>query len=439
MNRLPIRVRLTIAFAAATTLVLIAAAAFVYVQLRADLDESIDATLQARAAAVATGGAAAGVAGDDEDGFAQVQSPDGRVADSAGGAQGAVAPRSGERQVPGIDGTARVLVQRDGAAGSPAGGDVVVIVGQSLEDRDEVLAGLIAAFAIGGPLAVILASLLGYALAGAGLRPVEAMRRRAAAGDRQLPLPEAHDEIRRLGETLNDMLARLRGSLERERRFVADASHELRTPLAVLKTELEAALRAGDAGPEARASISAAIEEVDRLGQLAEDLLVIARTAEGELPVRPEPIPGRSLLEGVRDRFAERAARDGRAIHVTNGDVTLVADPLRIRQALGNLVDNALRHGGGDVTLSAHAHDGGVALEVSDDGPGFAPDIENRAFERFARGDHARTRGGTGLGLAIVRAIAEAHGGRATLDRATVRVWMPSQGHLSGAGHDPEP
>jgi two-component system, OmpR family, sensor kinase len=426
MNRLPIRARLTIAFATATTLVLIAAAAFVYVQLRADLDESVDATLQARAAAVASGGAAAGIAGDDDDGFAQVRSG-GKVVDAAGGARADVEPVSGEQHVPGIDGTARVLAT-DG-----------VVVGQSLEDRDEVLAGLIAAFAIGGPVAVVLASLLGYALAGAGMRPVEAMRRRAAAGATQLPLPEAHDEIRRLGETLNDMLARLQGSLERERRFVADASHELRTPLAVLKTELEAALRAGDAGPESRVSISAAIEECDRLGQLADDLLVIARTAEGELPVRPEPIPGRPLLEAVRDRFAERAARDGRAIHVGNGDVTIVADPLRIRQALGNLVDNALRHGDGDVTLSAHVDDGGIALEVSDGGPGFAPDIKGRAFERFARGDRARSRGGTGLGLAIVRAIAEAHGGRATLDGATVRVWMPSQRHLSGARHDPEP
>jgi two-component system, OmpR family, sensor kinase len=117
--------------------------------------------------------------------------------------------------------------------------------------------------------------------------------------------------------------------------------------------------------------------------------------------------------------------------------VLLVADPLRIRQALGNLVDNALRHGGGDVVLRAHAQDGGVAIEVSDGGPGFSPDIAGRAFERFARGDHARTRGGTGLGLAIVRAIAEAHGGRATLDGATVRVWMPSQGHLSGTRQHP--
>jgi signal transduction histidine kinase len=286
---------------------------------------------------------------------------------------------------------------------------------------------------------VLLASLLGYALAGAGLRPVEAMRRRAAAGDERLPLPEAHDEIRRLGETLNDLLARLRGSLERERRFVADASHELRTPLAVLKTELEAAIRAGDAGPEARAALTAAIEECDRLGQLAEDLLVIARAAEGALPVRPEPLPTAALLEGMRDRFAERAARQGRAIRVEPGDLEIRADPLRVRQALGNLVDNALRHGAGDIVLRARGFDGGIALEVSDAGPGFAPEIASRAFERFARGDIARTRGGTGLGLAIVRAIAEAHGGRATLDGATVRVWMPSQGHLSGAAQAPQP
>jgi signal transduction histidine kinase len=411
--------------------VLVAAAAFVYVQLRADLDESVNAALQSRATAAARSGTAAGLAGDSEDGFAQLQSRDGRVLDSAGGARGAVEAVSGDRRVPGIDGKARVLARPDGPD--------VVVVGQTLEDRDEVLAGLIAAFAIGGPLAVVLASLLGYALAGAGLRPVEAMRRRAAAGDERLPLPEAHDEIHRLGETLNDMLARLRRSLERERRFVADASHELRTPLAVLKTELEGALRAGDAGPEARAAISSAIEECDRLAQLAEDLLVIARTAEGELPVRPEALAGRPLLEGVRDRFAERAARDGRAIHVENGDVTVIADPLRIRQALGNLVDNALRHGGGDVVLRAHAEDGGVALEVSDQGTGFPPDIAGRAFERFARGDRARTRGGTGLGLAIVRAIAEAHGGRATLDGATVRVWMPSQSRLIRVGEHNEP
>jgi signal transduction histidine kinase len=337
--------------------------------------------------------------------------------------RGIVEPFSGERRVAGIDGTVRVLA-RDG-----------VVVGQSLEDRDEVLSGLVAAFALGGPLAVALASLLGYVLAGSALRPVEAMRRRAAAGDERLPLPAAHDEIHRLGATLNELLARLRDSLERERRFVADASHELRTPLAVLKTELEAGLR----GPDKDAAISNAIEECDRLAQLAEDLLVIARTADGELPVRREPVPARPLLEGVRDRFADRAERAGRAIRVEDGELTLNADPLRLRQALGNLVDNALRHGDGDVVLRARGEDGGVSLEVADGGRGFGPDIADRAFDRFARGDLARTRGGTGLGLAIVRAIAEAHGGHATLEGATVRVWMPSQGHLSGVAHDPEP
>jgi signal transduction histidine kinase len=298
-----------------------------------------------------------------------------------------------------------------------------------------VLSGLVAAFAIGGPLAILLASLLGYALAGAGLRPVEAMRRRAAAGDEQLPLPAAHDEIRRLGETLNALLARLRGSLERERRFVADASHELRTPLAVLKTELEAALR----DPEPHPAIASAIEEVDRLSQLAEDLLVLARSHEGELPVRREALHVRPLLEGVRDRFVDRATRSGRTILVEDGDFTISADPLRLRQALGNLVDNALRHGAGDVVLRAGGDDGGVALEISDGGAGFGPDIAERAFERFARGDVARTRGGTGLGLAIVRAIAEAHGGRATIEGSTVRVWMPSQARLSSARQAGEP
>ncbi len=426
MSRLPIRVRLTLAFAAATALVLAAAAAFVYVQLRADLDESVDGALVSRAAAVAASGAAAGVAGDSEDGFAQVQSRDGRIVDAAGGARAPVDAVSGEQEVPGIDGKARVLARDAGAE--------VIVVGQSLDDRDEVLAGLIAAFAIGGPLAIALASLLGYVLAGSAMRPVEAMRRRAAAGDERLPLPAAHDEIHRLGQTLNALLARLRGSIDRERRFVADASHELRTPLAVLKTELEAALRDPDPHP----AIASAIEEVDRLSQLADDLLVLARSQEGELPVRRETLRVRPLLEGVRDRFADRADRAGRAILVEDGDVTISADPLRLRQALGNLVDNALRHGAGDVILRAATDDGGVALEISDGGTGFAPDIAERAFERFARGDVARTRGGTGLGLAIVRAIAEAHGGRATLEGATVRVWMPSQGPLSQTAQNGE-
>ena len=311
------------------------------------------------------------------------------------------------------------------------------------DDRDDVLGGLITAFAVGSPLAVLVASLLGYVLAGAALRPVDAMRARAAEvslapGDERLPLPAARDEIRRLGETLNDMLDRLSRAFERERRFVADASHELRTPVAVLKTELEGALRAGDHAPEVRAALVAAVEECDHLVQLAEDLLVMARSGDGRLPLRPETIAVGALLEGVRDRFTDRARERGRSIRVAAGDVRVTADPLRVRQALGNLVDNALRHGEGEIRLVAAAADGGVELAVDDEGPGFADDIAGRAFERFARGDEARTRGGTGLGLAIVRAIAEAHGGTARIEGAGVRLWLPSQGRLSGGGDDVE-
>jgi signal transduction histidine kinase len=447
VSRLPIRARLTIAFALAMVVVLAGAGLFVYLRLKSDLDESLNAGLHTRAVAVAdAGSASAGAPGDAEEGFAQLLDRSGRVLDAAGGApapaltraelasaaQGArIAP---ERRVPGIEGTARVLAR-------PAGGDRVVVVGQSLDDRDETLSGLVASFAIGGPIAVLVASVLGYALAAAGLAPVEAMRRRAqevslGGDDERLPLPAARDEVRRLGETLNEMLGRLRRSFDRERRFVADASHELRTPLAVIKAELEGALRAGGHDPEVRAALLAALEECDHLVQLAEDLLVVARSGEGDLPVRPEPLDARALLDGVRARFADRAGERGRSIRVEVADgATLVADPLRMRQALGNLVDNSLRYGEGDVVLGCRAAaDGRVELSVADSGTGFAGDIADRAFERFARGDGARTRGGTGLGLAIVRAVAEAHGGTAEIapgGGAVVRVTLP-QGHLSG-------
>jgi signal transduction histidine kinase len=450
VSRVPIRLRLTVVFALAMVVVLVGAGAFVYVRLKSDLDESIRSGLDERATAVArSGSASAGASGDTEEGFAQLIGADGRLVDSIGAHGRRVLTRAEierarrgtvllDRRVPGVEGTARVLAR-------PAQGAKMVAVGRSLQDRNETLSGLVTSFAVGGPVAVVLASLLGYLLAATGLRPVEAMRRRAGEvsltrGGERLPLPAAHDEIRRLGETLNEMLDRLERSFERERRFVADAGHELRTPIAVVKTELEGALRSGDYGPRVHEALTAAVEECDHLAQLADDLLVVARSAEGELPLHPEPLEASRLLEDLRERFADRAARQERTIRVDADDgLRVSADPLRLRQALGNLVDNALRHGGGEIVLRSRAADAGVELEVSDEGPGFDPAIADRAFERFTRGDSARTRGGTGLGMAIVRALAEAHGGRADIvpngDGATVRLWLPDraspQGHLS--------
>jgi signal transduction histidine kinase len=426
--------------------VLVGAGLFVYVRLRADLNEAVDETLQERSAGLALvarrpdpalEAVGAGVVGDPEQSFGQVLGVHGRVVYTAGGVRG-TALRPGElalsrrrpvrfeRRVAGIEGPVRVTARRAGAR--------VIVAGESLDDRNQALRDLVSAFLLGGPLAVVLASGIGYLLATAGLAPVEAMRRRAAhvsllAGDERLPLPGAHDEVRRLGETLNDMLDRLRRSFEAERRFVADASHELRTPIAVLKAELDGALRAGDYGPDVRDALVAAVEECDHLAQLAEDLLVVARAHEGRLPVRREELVVQSVLEGVSERFSDRARQYRRVIRVdADASLSVSADPLRVRQALGNLVDNALRHGGGEVVLSGQRMQGGVALEVADHGAGFAPDIAARAFERFAAGDHARTGRHAGLGMAIVRSVAEAHGGSAEIlpgASATVRVWLP--------------
>ena len=434
-------------------LVLVAAALFVYLRQRAGLTETIDHDLARRsddvAAVIHRSGARVAEAGsgrltDPEDTFVQVLTPEGRRLDgtksvpepalsaeeaSHVSAEGTVK----ERDLPGIEGTARMLARPITVRG---GRSLVLIVGISLADRDETLSSLVRSFLVGIPVAVLLASGIGYWLAIAGLAPVEVMRQRAKRvslehGGERLPLPAAQDEIRRLGETLNEMLARLEDSFQRERRFVADASHELRTPLAVLKAELEAAIRIGDHDPEAREPLVVALEETDHLAQLADDLLLIARASDGRLPVQREQVDVRELLERTRQRFTDRAREQNREIRVdAPEDGTLSVDPLRARQALGNLVDNALRHGAGEIRLSVRRSPASIEIDVSDEGPGFAAELEPHVFERFTSGHGDRNRGGAGLGLAIVRAIAEAHGAAATIvdtgsAGATVRLRFP--------------
>ena len=194
-----------------------------------------------------------------------------------------------------------------------------MVVGESLAQRERALGALHALLAIGGPLALLIASVVGYALAAAALRPVERMRRHAAAvtaagTSERLPVPPANDEIGRLGRTLNEMLARLEVAFKRERAFVSDASHELRTPLAILRTELELALRGEHTHEELEDALRSAAEEAERLSSLAEDLLVIARSDQGRLPVRPERLDAGEVLARVAGRFQTRAKAEGRPL-----------------------------------------------------------------------------------------------------------------------------
>ncbi|HLY86511.1 MAG TPA: ATP-binding protein [Gaiellaceae bacterium] len=313
---------------------------------------------------------------------------------------------------------------------SSAGGTVAVVA-RSLVPRADSLEHLRHELLVFLPLALLAASLGGYALAARALRPVELLRRRSEAvtADKpaHLPVPPSGDEISRLAVTLNHMLARLHAAVEHERRFVADASHELRTPLALLQTELELALRRPRSREELENALRSASEETQRLARLAEDLLLIARADQGPLPIRREEVDVDQLLADVTARFATRARTLGRELYAEPSDLRLDVDPLRVEQALGNLVDNALTHGEGSIELKALAVGERVELHVLDEGEGFAPEFRARAFDRFSRGDEARSGSGSGLGLSIVELVAHAHGGDAgarNRARGGADVWL---------------
>jgi two-component system OmpR family sensor kinase len=432
---LPLRVRLTLAFALGMVLVLSGLGAFVYVRVGRDLLASTDLGLRSRAQVLVDsigrrGSVLAGASGsliDPDESFAQVLDPSGGVVDSSSEATKAplLPPTSLRsvteatffvRSVPSIDtDPVRLLAVPAGSAGDR----IYVVVGATLGDRSDALHRLLVALAVGGPVALILTSAAGWALSGAALRPVERMRREADAisvsePERRLPVPPTGDELARLGTTLNAMLDRLQASFERERRFVDDASHELRTPLSVLKMELDLALARTRTPEELQAALTSASQETDRLVRLAEDLLVLARTDRGRLPLHREEVDVSDVLSRTCAAYEVRARASKVRIDLDAPPKKASVDPARLRQALENLLENALRHTppGGVVRVRAGVEGGVVTLAVEDSGPGFAPDILGRAFEPFARSEAEEDGGSTaGLGLAIVRAIADAHGG----------------------------
>jgi two-component system OmpR family sensor kinase len=427
--RLPIRVRLTIAFAGVMAAVLGAAGVFLYEQYVSDLDAQIDAALHVQAdgveALVDAGGT--GAVASSGAPLVQLYAADGRLLastrDADGGRLLTVAEAARAAQAPIVIDRRTLASETARVRAVPAPRrQLAIAVGTSLSLRDHELSRLRTLLLIAGPLALLLASLAGHELARAALRPVDRMRARSARiTERQLserlPVPESADEIGALGTTLNAMLDRVEAAVARERRLVSDASHELRTPLTTLRAEVDLALM-GDREPaELRAALESAAEEARRMSGLADDLLVLARADQGRLPLNPKPMAASDLLDAAAGRARAAADIHGWSIVVRDevpGGATVRADPDRTAQALDNLITNALRYGEGTITLTARADGELVELHVTDEGEGFPDDLLGHAFERFGRGSEARaSEPGSGLGLALAEAVAVSHGGHA--------------------------
>ncbi|TWP38607.1 sensor histidine kinase [Leekyejoonella antrihumi] len=294
------------------------------------------------------------------------------------------------------------------------GGPVTVYAGLPTAGVEESIGELGTALTVGVPFLVLALVLVGWLLIGLALRPVEAIRRQAAAipgtqpSDR-LDSSGPQDELGRLAATFNDLLARIEEATSRQRQFVADAAHELRSPIAALQAQLEVAARHPELA-RATATTAGMLTDTERLAHLVDDLLALARLDANRRLQRQVVDLDDLVLQEVRR--AQRRGVTVQAGQVSAGQV--LGDPAGLDRVVRNLLDNAVRHAASGVTVALGAKDEVVTLIVADDGPGIATADRERIFERFTRLDDARSRdaGGAGLGLAIVRDVVAAHGGQ---------------------------
>jgi heavy metal sensor kinase len=301
--------------------------------------------------------------------------------------------------------------------------DMYIRVGQSLLNLQRAQRRLLLLLAIAMPVTLLIASLGGLLLANKALSPVERVAqaaRRIGAGNLQerVSVTGAGDEISRLASIFNEMIERLEGAFERERRFTADASHELRTPLAVLRGELEIALRKERSPEQYKEVIGASLEEIVRLSKLVDDLLTLARSEKGELALERNTVRLDALATEICQYVEPLARAKGLSLEysLAGNAITLVGDARRLRQLLLNLLDNAIKYtpAGGRVSLWLKQREDGIGIEVADTGCGIPREEQPYIFDRFYRHNHtsAGDAGGFGLGLAICKWIAEAHGGQ---------------------------
>lgn len=440
---LPIRARLTAWYVGLLALILLALGAFLVVKLRADLVSGVDRELDTRAAQIALG-LQNGCEGNFQDvsdaslvglplgeSGAQVIAPDGSVIDSTG-------DTVVERPLLTVQQIRRVLdgdqlrstvtrgldaesfrVFAIGLRAEPCNG--VMVVATSLDAVQRSVHRLVVLLLVTGPALLAMASVGGWLLARRALRPVARMTKQAgeiggAGLDERIDLPGSADELQQLAVTLNGMLDRLEQGVEERRRFVADASHELRTPLAVMSSELDVSLRSSDLDPAAREVLSSAREEVQRMNVIVENLLTLARLDEGGLTLLHERADLFEIAQAAIRSVNTVAVERDVLIEILGKPLPILGDAQRLDQVVINLVGNAAKYSepGTSITVEVERLETEAVCTVADRGPGIEPGLLPHIFNRFVRGDRARSRsdGGTGLGLAIAREIVEAHGGR---------------------------
>jgi two-component system OmpR family sensor kinase len=439
------RVRLALAYSGIFGLVALVAATGSWLAIRQIENSAVDDSLAAAArpigAALASGGSLPGGHGsgatssDDGAGVAAfLFDPDARLVDSTGvrpspGAFDSLVRQSRSTgstlyQTQTIDGVPERL--RASPVSITGVGTKVLVVARSRAATDQIVGTAATVLALGMAVVVIVGSVLGYGLAGTALRPVReilATAREFSEHDlhRRIELDLPGDELGQLADTFNRMLARLETAFDGLQRFTADAAHELRAPLALIRTEAEVTLSRPRTAEQYQASLGTILGEAQRLGKMADQLLMLSRAEAGALQPQFESIDLTMFARDTARLWQPLAAeRSVSVISNSRGRGMVRADRDLLRRLLDNLIDNALRHApaGSEIVVSTSRRGRDVEMEVADSGPGVPHASQASIFERFSRADESRTRdtGGAGLGLALCAAIAQLHGGSIRLD-----------------------